>query len=78
MDMSAKQFIEFLPELVRTQKVPEQLINPRCRRALELKFRLGLFDNHSPILIPNGKSRHFILKKARKTHTKWLVKVWYS
>lgn len=45
MDMSAKQFIEFLPELVRTQKVPEQLINRAAARALELKFRLGLFDN---------------------------------
>ena len=45
MDMSAKQFIEFLPELVRTQKVPEQLINRAATRALELKFRLGLFDN---------------------------------
>ena len=45
MVMSAKQFIEFLPELVRTQKVPEQLINRAAARALELKFRLGLFDN---------------------------------
>ena len=45
MDMSAKQFIEFLPELVRTQKAPEQLINRAAARALELKFRLGLFDN---------------------------------
>ena len=45
MDMSAKQFIEFLPELVRTQKVPEQLINRAAARALELKFRLGLFVN---------------------------------
>lgn len=45
MDMSAKQFIESLPELVRTQKVPEQLINRAAARALELKFRLGLFDN---------------------------------
>lgn len=45
MDMSAKQFVEFLPELVRTQKVPEQLINRAAARALELKFRLGLFDN---------------------------------
>lgn len=45
MDMSAKQFIEFLPELVRTQKVPEELINRAAARALELKFRLGLFDN---------------------------------
>ena len=45
MDMSAKQFIEFLPELVKTQKVPEQLINRAAARALELKFRLGLFDN---------------------------------
>lgn len=45
MNMSAKQFIEFLPELVRTQKVPEQLINRAAARALELKFRLGLFDN---------------------------------
>ena len=33
MDMSAKQFIEFLPELVRTQKVPEQLINRAAARA---------------------------------------------
>lgn len=45
MDMSAKQFIEYLPELVKTGKVPVQLINRAAGRALELKFRLGLFDN---------------------------------
>ena len=78
MDMSAKQFIEFLPELVRTQKVPEQLINRAAARALELKFRLGLFDNPFAYFNTERESRHFILKKARKTHTKWLVKVWYS
>lgn len=44
MDMSAKQFIEYLPELVKTKKVSQQLIDRATARALELKFRLGLFD----------------------------------
>ncbi|WP_291590219.1 glycoside hydrolase family 3 N-terminal domain-containing protein [Bacteroides sp.] len=45
MDMSARQFIEYLPELVKAGKVPIQLIDRASARALELKFRLGLFDN---------------------------------
>lgn len=45
MDMSAKQFIEYLPELVKSKKVSQKLIDRAAARALELKFRLGLFDN---------------------------------
>lgn len=44
MDMSARQYIEHLPVLVRQGKVSEALIDSAAARALTLKFRLGLFD----------------------------------
>lgn len=45
MDMSAGQFSKHLADLVKEKKVSEQLIDRAVARALELKFRLGLFDD---------------------------------
>ncbi len=45
MDMVSEYFIDNLPEMVKTGKVNIQLIDKACRRILETKYKLGLFEN---------------------------------
>lgn len=45
MDMTAKLFVELLPDLVREGKVSEKELDDAVRRVLELKDRIGLLDN---------------------------------
>lgn len=45
MDMVSDGFIGTLAKSVKEGKVSEQDINTACRRILEAKYRLGLFDN---------------------------------
>lgn len=45
MDMVDNVYIDFLPELVKEKKIPENKIDDAVRRILRLKFKLGLFDN---------------------------------
>jgi len=45
MDMEAGAYHEHLVELVRTGKVPPQVLDESVRRVLRTKFRLGLFDD---------------------------------
>lgn len=45
MDMSSRQFSRHLADLVKSGKVDEQLIDNAVAHVLELKFRMGLFDD---------------------------------
>ncbi len=45
MDMTSKEYMKHLPELVRSGKVDEKLLDAAVRKALELKERIGLLDN---------------------------------
>lgn len=45
MDMVSELFVKYGAELVRTGKVPASQIDSACRRVLEAKYKLGLFDN---------------------------------
>lgn len=45
MDMVSESFMDYLPEAVRSGLVSEAIVDRACRRVLELKARLGLFDN---------------------------------
>ena len=45
MDMVDEAFVENLVQAVRDGKVSEKLVDRSCRRVLELKERLGLFDD---------------------------------
>lgn len=44
MDMNADIFLEVLPDLVRSGKVPETMIDDAVRRILKVKFWAGLFE----------------------------------
>lgn len=45
MDMVSEYFTDELPALVKSGKVKEETVNAACRRILEAKYKLGLFDN---------------------------------
>lgn len=45
MDMVSHGFINTLEEAVKSGAVSESMINDACRRILEAKYKLGLFDN---------------------------------
>ena len=45
MDMESRCYIDYLVELVRTQKVAESVIDDAVSRILTKKFELGLFDD---------------------------------
>jgi beta-glucosidase len=45
MDMVSEYYLTELPALVREGKVKESVIDAACRRILEAKYKLGLFDD---------------------------------
>ncbi|MBQ8501491.1 MAG: glycoside hydrolase family 3 C-terminal domain-containing protein [Bacteroides sp.] len=45
MDMESRAYIRHLKELVEEGAVPEAYVDDACRRVLQAKFRLGLFDD---------------------------------
>lgn len=45
MDMVSEYFIDELPALVKAGRVKEAAIDAACRRILEAKYKLGLFDD---------------------------------
>ena len=45
MDMVGEEFLRFAAELVKEGKGSEQQINDACRKILEAKYKLGLFED---------------------------------
>nr|AGS53666.1 periplasmic beta-glucosidase [uncultured bacterium contig00097] len=45
MDMVSARYLDELPALVKSGKVKEATINAACRRILEAKYKLGLFND---------------------------------
>ncbi|MDR1682676.1 MAG: beta-glucosidase BglX [Candidatus Symbiothrix sp.] len=45
MEMVSELFYQYGPELVKSGKISEKVINKACRRVLEAKYKLGLFDD---------------------------------
>jgi beta-glucosidase len=45
MDMVSEAYSHFLKALVEDKTVPESLVDTACRRLLEAKYKLGLFDD---------------------------------
>ena len=45
MDMVSFGFLNTLEESLQNGEVTEEQINTACRRVLEVKYKLGLFDN---------------------------------
>ena len=45
MDMVSELFLKFLPNLNASGEISDELIDQACRRILEAKYKLGLFDD---------------------------------
>ncbi|HXS56951.1 MAG TPA: beta-glucosidase BglX [Hanamia sp.] len=45
MDMVGEEFLRFAAQLVKEKKVPVKMIDDACRKILEAKYKLGLFDD---------------------------------
>ncbi|QHL87392.1 beta-glucosidase BglX [Nibribacter ruber] len=45
VDMMGEAYLKFVPELVKSGKLDQKILDESVRRVLWLKFRLGLFDN---------------------------------
>lgn len=56
MDMVSEIFLNHLGQLVKDGKVPEQRIDEACRRVLEAKFKLGLFQDPYRYVDPKRSS----------------------
>lgn len=67
MDMSSENFIRRLSELVKSGEVDEKLIDQAAAHALELKFRLGLFDDPYAYFDEQREQQTVCHERIRKT-----------
>lgn len=65
IDMCALAYAEYLPELVREGKVPEEKVNRMVERVLRLKEKLGLNQNAS-VGIDEKKDREYCLSREAR------------
>ena len=57
MDMESRDYLDFLPQLVKDGKVPESMVDDAVRRILKKKFELGLFDDPFKFCDPEREQR---------------------
>ena len=65
IDMEAYAYHYMLPEAVKTGKVSIKLIDQACRRVLEAKYKLGLFENPYKYCDVTRPSKDFFTKEHR-------------
>lgn len=72
MHMHGPEFLESIRELVKEKKLSEERINSACRKILEAKFMLGLFENryidtaHAAQQVFTTKHQQTALELARR------------
>ena len=69
MSMTSGLYREHLPDLVRSGEVPEARVDEAVQRVLELKEKLGLFDDpfnrlNGPALAANGPAFRPLAREA--------------
>jgi beta-glucosidase len=73
MDMMGELYVRYLPEEVRSGRVPVAIVDEAVRRVLRVKFRLGLFDRpdvdpgHVDAVFPSPESRQAAREVARES-----------
>ncbi len=65
IDMEAYAYHYMLPEAVRNGRVPMVLIDKACRRVLEAKYQLGLFENPYKYCDVTRPAKEFFTKENR-------------
>lgn len=66
MDMVSPSYIKHLKQLVLDGKVPESLIDESCLRILELKNKLGLFENPYKDLSTHDEAALLLCEEHKK------------
>ena len=65
MDMVSYGFLNTLEESLKEGTVTEERINEACRRVLEMKYRLGLFDDPYKYCQPERAKKNLFTKENR-------------
>lgn len=65
MHMHGPQFGDYVLELVKEGKISEERVNYACAKILEVKFRLGLFEN--PYVDLKNKEKSVFTKEHQQT-----------
>lgn len=65
MHMHGPQFAQYVLELFNEGKISEERINYACAKILEVKFRLGLFEN--PFVDIKNKDKYVFSKEHQQT-----------
>ena len=65
MHMHGPQFGDYVLELVKEGKISEERVNYACAKILEVKFRLGLFEN--PYVDLKTKEKNVFTKEHQQT-----------
>lgn len=66
MDMVSEGFISTLSKSVKEGKISEEHIDQACRRILEAKYKLGLFDDPYRFINPKRAKKEIYTKEHRK------------
>lgn len=66
MDMVSEGFVNTLGKSIQEGKVSMETLNTACRRILEAKYKLGLFDNPYKYCDPQRPSRDIFTKSHRE------------
>lgn len=66
MDMCANGYVKTLAESLKDGNISEEEINTACRRVLEAKYKLGLFDNPYKYCNPKRRKTDIYTSENRK------------
>src|SRR5581483_1181859 len=62
MDMADQDYVKSIPELVKSGKLSESVVNEAVRRVLRIKFKAGLFDH--PYADPNREKTDILIPQS--------------
>src|SRR5581483_8205797 len=68
MDMADNDYVRFIPDLVKSGKLPESVVDESVRRVLRVKFKAGLFDH--PYFDPNREKTDVLTPESLQTERK--------
>lgn len=66
MDMQSGLYLSELPKLVEQGKVEEDQLNEAVKRILEMKYRLGLFEDPYRYIDPEREKKELLSERNRK------------
>jgi beta-glucosidase len=68
MDMADSDYVRYIPDLVKSGKLPESVVDEAVRRVLRVKFRAGLFEH--PYADPNREKTDILTPESLQTERK--------